>query len=254
MSARGSYKKIKNINKYTLKHITTKITGYNQEDSCFDAMYQEIKRIRKICNEVIPSIEINNLKQDFENKLMFIEYVYKFKKYKDILNKMKYKEKLTSEEWIELCLLLQYTNLYEVLDFESEELEEIFKFATYLGHIDSIIEGMRQNLVELFLRDSKLSIEYANEYIATMDSSISKVQNRLFYDLLKSKRNDDLSEEVKVISEKLEKELEEETIYVDCKGKMRHELDLSQYDDLSKVVLYNCGDIQMLINKKNKNK
>lgn len=250
MSARGNYKKRKNRNKHTLKYITTKITGYKENDSCFEAIYQEIKRIRKLCDEGIPAIEINNLKEDYENKVMFIEYVYKFSKYKDILNKRKYKEKLTNEELIDLCLLLQYTDLYKKLDLDSEEIRETFKFATYLGHIDGITEGIRKNLIELFVRDSKLAIEYAIEYVGIIDIYLPKVRQKIIHDLFEYKRREEVSEEVKKKEKILLEEIDENLIYIDCEGKMRHEIDLSQYDDLSNIILYNCGDIKKLINKK----
>lgn len=166
---------------------------------------------------------------------------------------MYHKEKLTNEELIHICLLLQYTNLYSNLMLDDEDTKDTFKFISYLGHIDSTIEGIRQNLIELFLRNSELAIEYSNEYISIIDKYFSNMRNRLFIDVLKYKNNDKVSEDVKRKEEQLMKELEEETIYIDCKGKIISELDLSKYDDLSKIVFYNSGDIRNLI-EKNKNK
>lgn len=76
MSARGSYKKRKKINEYTLKFITTKITGYKEEDNIFNAVYQEIKRLRRLIVDTIPSLGLDNLKEKYENKVMFMEYIY----------------------------------------------------------------------------------------------------------------------------------------------------------------------------------
>ena len=253
MSARGSYKKRKKINEYTLKFITTKITGYKEEDNIFNAVYQEIKRLRRLIVDTIPSLGLDNLKEKYENKVMFMEYIYKDKEYRNILDKMYHKEKLTNEELIHICLLLQHTNLYTNLILDDEDTKNTFKFISYLGHIDSTIEGIRQNLIELFLRNSELAIEYSNEYISTIDKYFSNMRNRLFIDALKSKNNDNESEGVKRKKDQLMKELEEETIYIDCNGKTISELDLSKYDDLSKIVFYNSGDIRNLIGK-NENK
>lgn len=252
MSARGSYKKRKKVNKYTLKFITTKITGYKEEDNIFIAVYQDIKRLRKLVVDTIPSLGLDNLKEKYENKVMLIEYIYKDKKYRNILDKMYHKEKLTNEELIHICLLFHYTNLYNDFLQDNEDDKDTLKFITHLGHIDGTIEGIRQNLVELFVRDSELAIEYSNEYISIIDKYFSNMRNRLFLDVLKSKNNDKVSEEVKKKTEQLMKELEEETIYINCEGKTISELDISEYDDLSKIVFYNSGEIRKLRENKKK--
>ena len=252
MSARGNYNKSKDSNKLTLKHITTIITGYTEEDDyVFDALYQEIKRIRKLIKDTIPDIGLDDLLIDSENKIMFIEWVYKSKKYKDILNKMKKKQKLTNEELIELCLLLSYTNLYKYIKDNSKEYKEIFKFALYLGQLDSTINGIRNNLVELFLLNPEISIRFANDYLAEIDKSFKGIREEIYLTLLKEKKKKfSEDEEIKCKEERLLKEIEEEYIYVDCKGQTIDKVDLSKYDNLENIIFYNTGQLEIFKDNK----
>lgn len=255
MSARGNYNKGKNKNKLTLKNITTEITGYTEEeDYVFDALYQEIKRIRKLIKDAIPSIGLGDLKTDTENKIMLIEWVFKNKKYKDILNKMKKKEKLTNEELVELSLLLSYTNLYKHIKDDSDEYRETFKFALYLGQLDSTMNGIRNNLVELFLLNPEVAIKYANDYLSEIDKSFKGLRQGTFITLLQEKKKSmSENEELQQKENQLLKEIEEEYIYVDCEGKAIDKIDRSKYDNFENVIFYNTGQMEIL-KEHNKNK
>ena len=255
MSARGNYNKEKNKNKLTLKHITTKITGYTEEDDyVFDSLYQEMKRIRKLIKDTIPSIGLDDLETNTENKIMFLEWVYKDKKYKDILNKMKKKQKLTNEELVELCLLLSYTNLYKYIKDDSKEYKETFQFALYLGQLNSTMNGIRNNLVELFLLNPEVSIRYANDYLSEIDNSFKGLRQETFITLLEEKNKKfSEDEELKRKKEQLLKEIEDEYIYVDCKDETIDKVDSSKFDKSKKVIFYNTGQLEVLKDK-NKNK
>lgn len=245
------YKTKRKVKKDTLYYITQKLheritdRPLEEQDYDFQSKYQEVKRIKKLILDTYPFEELKDLKNSSKVMYELIYLVYWNRYFRNILDKIKYNEKLDIHEKREYFKSIEYLIGKDYLE-KHPEYSNFKNTMILLDRVEAIQESVEYDfdIIEFIDNNSKdveIVKDYLDQYRDIMLISLSELRRKIQSHMLKIKKkqknnieedNDYVTYAYNEVEEKLSENISiinEKSIFIDCMNKTLEEIKKEGY-------------------------